>query len=220
MSEYKILDLNLKDILPIGTAMKRFHVDEQADHFEEAKEYLEEAYAVGKPLGVYKESYVESVQAEEVVIDGITFHGPLICEKLEDVHRVFPYAATCGKELDELASSQTDPLMSYYANDFNQHAAGLMAGRILSEVKKYTGIEKMVSINPGSLPDWPVTEQKGLFSLLGSAAGEIGMILTESCLMLPVKSVSGMLFASAEEWFNCMRCPRPDCPGRRAPFKG
>jgi hypothetical protein len=42
--------------------------------------------------------------------------------------------------------------------------------------------------------------------------------LTESLLMVPVKSVSGIVFANEEEFASCQLCPREDCPGRKAPY--
>ena len=73
-------------------------------------------------------------------------------------------------------------------------------------------------MNPGSLPDWPITEQAKLFSLLGDVKALIGVTLTESMLMLPTKSVSGVYFETERNFENCELCARENCPGRRKPF--
>jgi len=36
--------------------------------------------------------------------------------------------------------------------------------------------------------------------------------------MVPVKSVSGILFPTEESFASCQLCPREVCPGRRAPY--
>ena len=46
----------------------------------------------------------------------------------------------------------------------------------------------------------------------------IGVRLTESCLMIPNKSLSGLLFPSEFGYENCAVCPREGCRGRRAPY--
>jgi hypothetical protein len=73
-------------------------------------------------------------------------------------------------------------------------------------------------MNPGSLPDWPLSEQKPLFTLLGGGPTTIGVQLKDSFLMVPVKSVSGIWFPTEEKFESCQLCQREKGPGRRAPF--
>ena len=49
-------------------------------------------------------------------------------------------------------------------------------------------------------------------------ADEIGLELTDSCLMLPYKSVSGIAYETEATFENCMLCTRENCPTRRAPY--
>ena len=77
---------------------------------------------------------------------------------------------------------------------------------------------KMSSMSPGSLQDWPITQQSELFRVLGDVESEIGVRLTESYLMLPMKSVSGLCFPTETSFESCQLCPRDDCPGRAAPY--
>jgi hypothetical protein len=74
-------------------------------------------------------------------------------------------------------------------------------------------------MNPGSLPDWPLQEQRQLFALLGDTRAAIGVELTDSCLMLPIKSLSGLRFPTGENFENCQLCPRERCPGRRTAYE-
>lgn len=79
-----------------------------------------------------------------------------------------------------------------------------------------TGERSMM--NPGSLEDWPLSQQRPLFSLFGDACSRIGVTLSESLLMSPVKSVSGVWFETEKGFQNCQLCPREQCPKRRAPY--
>jgi len=73
-------------------------------------------------------------------------------------------------------------------------------------------------MSPGSLADWPITQQTQLFTLLGDVEGAIGVQLTDSFLMVPMKSVSGMHFPTEISFHSCSLCPRKECPGRSAPY--
>jgi hypothetical protein len=73
-------------------------------------------------------------------------------------------------------------------------------------------------MSPGSLADWPITQQEELFSIFGNVEDLIGVKLTESFLMVPLKSVSGIYFPTEIEFVSCQLCPREVCSGRRAPY--
>jgi hypothetical protein len=73
-------------------------------------------------------------------------------------------------------------------------------------------------MNPGSLADWPLTEQIPLFRLIGDVRQATGVYLTESLLMMPRKSVSGFDFPTESSFASCQLCPREKCPNRRAAY--
>jgi hypothetical protein len=78
---------------------------------------------------------------------------------------------------------------------------------------------KLSRMSPGSLADWPIQEQRPLFKILGNTEKMIGVHLTESLLMVPTKSVSGIRFPTEESFESCQLCPREECPNRRAPYE-
>jgi hypothetical protein len=73
-------------------------------------------------------------------------------------------------------------------------------------------------MSPGSLEDWPIEQQRPLFSLLGNVEASIGVKLNKSLLMIPRKSVSGVYFPNEVTFYNCQLCPRERCEGRKAPY--
>lgn len=79
-------------------------------------------------------------------------------------------------------------------------------------------LKTITMMNPGSLEDWPLPEQKKLFQILGNPEALIDVKLTEDYLMKPVKSLSGIFFVNNEGYENCRLCPKENCPDRRASY--
>jgi len=75
-----------------------------------------------------------------------------------------------------------------------------------------------MSPGSGAADIWPITQQKELFSLFGDVEGLIGVKLTVSYLMIPLKSVSGIIYQSETTFETCQLCPREACIGRRADY--
>jgi hypothetical protein len=75
-------------------------------------------------------------------------------------------------------------------------------------------------MNPGSLPQWPVNQQKNLFALFAGGEKKIEVELLPSFLMKPVKTVSGIRYESENDFNNCKLCPIQKCPNRSAKFEG
>jgi len=46
----------------------------------------------------------------------------------------------------------------------------------------------------------------------------IGVTLTESMLMIPRKSISGIFFPTERMFFSCQLCPRENCPARESSY--
>jgi hypothetical protein len=73
-------------------------------------------------------------------------------------------------------------------------------------------------MSPGSLEDWPLQEQRLLFKLFDDTERAVGVRLTKDLMMLPRKSLSGILFASGELFESCLLCPKEECPARLLPY--
>ncbi|NMA94791.1 MAG: hypothetical protein GX974_01975, partial [Clostridiales bacterium] len=62
------------------------------------------------------------------------------------------------------------------------------------------------------------SEQKALFKILGRPDEAIGVKLTDSYLMLPIKSLCGIKFYCSESFINCVFCERENCQNRRTGY--
>ena len=190
---------------------------------EELEQFLDAADKVARPKAIYREDFVEEVGEERVKIAGAEFTSEILADKLGEVPRVFPYIATCGAELDAMDLSEYDPMLAgLWHSTYKMHALGAAATHLKSLLKEQFEIKILSSINPGSgdVDVWPVDQQLPLFSLFGDTEEALGVRLTESCLMVPDKTISGIYFPSKIEYCNCQSCTRENCPARRAPYGG
>jgi hypothetical protein len=190
----------------------------RASHLTEVSDLAGEAVAIARPKALYKLAFIEAKGAETVTADGITFTSRVLRVNLDKLHRFFAFVGTAGRELEAWADSKQDMLAHFYADAINEavlHAAMTTFANQLTERFQLASTARMI---PGSLTDWPLREQKALFALLGDVPSAIGVELTDSLLMVPRKSVSGILFVSEETFASCQLCPRLDCPNRRAPY--
>ena len=148
------------------------------------------------------------------------FVSKVLRANLDEVERVFPYVATCGPELDTI-SIQSDDIFGQFCRDtLKEMALHAAMAHLVTHLKESYSLETLVSMNPGSgdINVWPIEQQRELFGFLGDAPEAIGVILTDSCLMVPNKSVSGLFYPSEDGFQSCQLCHRERCPNRRAPF--
>lgn len=179
---------------------------------------LEEALGVARPRGIYRVCQMESAGEDSVVIEGRTFRSRVLAVNLRGVYRVFPFVVTCGSELEGWARLEREPLERAFAQ-----AAGLAIlesslGLLSDRIREAYCSGSLSRMNPGSLDDWPLSEQKPLFDLLPGVEERIGVRLRPDNLMDPVLSVSGLWFPAEQSYENCMLCGMDKCPGRRAPY--
>lgn len=199
--------------------MKRLHIKEASASSSEFRRMLENASALARPTALYLQAYITERGEDWVELDGVRFSSRVLQVNLSRAYRVFPYLATCGKELQEWAQQYDDMLLRFWAEAIKEEAlqAALLALGDALQTRYLLG--HTASMNPGSLEDWPIQQQTVLFGLFGELADQVGVQLTESLLMVPTKSVSGIFFPTEAAFESCELCPRQGCPGRRAPYE-
>jgi hypothetical protein len=181
------------------------------------RELMKQIVPIAKPKALYKVAYIDNKEGDSVVIDGIVFQSHVLRMNLDKVERVFAYIATCGNELDSF-DAEGDVIKNFCIDAIRTVAVGVAVNYLHNHVKSRYALGKTAHMNPGSLKDWPITQQKQLFSLFEGNEQMIGVKLTEGCMISPMKSVSGFLYTSEVKFENCQLCPRENCIGRRAPY--
>jgi hypothetical protein len=177
---------------------------------------LAQARSLIRLRAAYEISYTGAKGEDTVEVAGVTFRSRVLRRNLDQAQKVFPFIMTAGPALEAAASSSGDLLKQYYLEEMANIALGEGAAWLAARLSERWGLPGLASMDPGSLEDWPITEQPKLFSIFGDTERLIGVHLTESMLMVPRKSISGILFPSEEGFQSCQLCEREKCPGRRA----
>ena len=204
--------------LNLDRICSELHISPGGDDARDLADLVERVAAVVNPKAIYDVCYVEDRSADAVTINGVIFTSRVLRVNLDKVHRVFPYVVTCGRELESVPGVEGDPLREYWLDHLRILALHAAGAHVRDHIESTFQPGRMSSMSPGSLADWPITQQTQLFALLGDVGGAIGVQLTDSFLMVPMKSVSGMHFPTEISFHSCSLCPRKECPGRSAPY--
>lgn len=202
----------------LQTLMRKLRISEGSRYADQLKPLVDEARAIARPRAAYEVAYVERREESSVVVDGVLFQSRVMRVNLEGVHRVFPFVVTAGNELHEWTQAQDDLLVRYYADIISETALRAASAALREHLTRGYGLGRTSTMSPGSLEDWPIREQRPLFDLLGNLEEAIGVRLTDSMLMIPSKSVSGIRFPVEKTFESCQLCQRERCPSRKAPY--
>lgn len=213
----KVLD-NIPFRLNLEEVKRELHLNKKESSSINVQELIKEAESLIIARSIYRVSYIDKKGKDIVRINGVAFSSRVLRVNLEKVERVFPYIITIGKELEDNASQSGDLLKQFYLETLGDMALYSSMQHLEKHLKSQYGLDKLANMNPGSLKDWPITEQKLLFSLFQDMEGQIGVKLTENMLMIPRKSISGIYFPTEVNFFSCQLCPRERCQARKAPY--
>ena len=206
--------------LDINAVMSKLRIDERSEDAKHLQDFLEEITPIAKPKAIYDVSYVEDRGYDTVTIGAVTFTSRALRVMLEKVERVFPHIATCGLELDEINLAPDDFVKRFWLDTVKTVALSCSITHFNDCLKRKYALGQSSAMSPGAADKdiWPIEQQRELFSIFPEVDDLIGVRLTESCLMTPNKSVSGIRFPTEIDFKSCQLCRRENCPSRRAPF--
>ena len=199
--------------LDVDKVQKKIHAPKRTD----IEDMVALALSLAEPRAAFAAAYVDAKGADEVVIAGNHFRSRVLRKNLDDVGRVFPVVLTVGPRL-EAAADSADMLARYYLDMIANLILAEARHHLIRHLCKRFGVEKLAWMSPGSLQEWPLEQQRPLFALMPGVEDRLGVRLTDSCLMLPRKSVSGIYFPSESSFFSCRLCPRERCESRKARY--
>ncbi len=146
----------------------------------------------------------------------------VIAPLLKDSVTLALFVATAGPRMEHWASSLLkgdEPVMGFVADliasEIVEQTADWLETRI-GETAAGTGWKMTNRYSPGYC-GWPTSDQRTLFSLI--PPGFCGIRLNESALMVPVKSVSGVIGLGPDvkrSGYQCKICDMEDCFRRRS----
>jgi hypothetical protein len=157
-----------------------------------------------------------------IEVRGVRFDvGAVVCGQLAEAESVAAFLCTAGRGIEDLARkymSAGDSLMGFIADALGSLVVEKAMDRIqerLADVVAARGLRITERYSPGYC-GWLVAEQQKLFRLL--PADFCGVRLSETSLMQPIKTVSGLigLGTRAERRpYECSLCDVDDCLYRR-----
>ncbi len=205
------VQLDSEDIL------KKLHMDRKKGVRTDIHELVELAKSIITPRAIYGIAYISDKDKDTVSVGNTTFTSHVLRENVTSIGRLFPYILTIGKDLEDRSKSMK--LLNQYCLEEIGNIALRTARKYLEDyLKREYKITHLSSMSPGRLTDWPITEQKLLFSLFGDVESLLGVTLSDSMLMIPRKSVSGIYFPTEFHFESCQLCPKEKCEGRKAPY--
>jgi len=211
------------DNIPVNVtfehALKQLKIEEEED-IELISGLFETAKKIARPKVLYREAFVDEISGKNVKINGVGFESEVVAANLKNIHRVFAYVCTCGTEVDDWSHREKDYVVSLWLDMIKAMFLFEAGNYLIKHLKDSFQFGQIASVNPGSgnVENWDISQQKQLFALIGDVKSEIGVTLTDSFLMLPTKSTSGLYYPSESGYSNCALCTREKCVGRRAEF--
>lgn len=166
---------------------------------------------------------IDSIKNGTVYLHGgPNFKSPKLTKAMKNCEDVICFTATIGSGVEREVSRLTDENRLSSAYILDSMGSTVIEGMVdrfhKSMERRYKARGKGVTLrfSPGYC-DWPITEQKKLFRALD--LNRMDIELTDTCLMRPRKSVSGIfgiLSSSNITPYNpCIECKKKDCPARR-----
>jgi hypothetical protein len=215
--DYSILE-NIPFHIDSARVLRRlyFHNDKTIDDCV-VRHLINEMKLLARPCAMYNILEVRKSLAGSLLVEGIEFTNSLLKTNLKDVERIFPYAITCGREVDSLIN---------LPNPGKRYCMAVIRDIMLEDISNYLqdtitrrcGFDYLWQLKPGYLQAWPISERAKLFSILGDVENKLGVKLEEDGALNPASSDCGIFYYSEMEFEACQVCPQEPCMGRRAPY--
>lgn len=181
-----------------------------------------------RPRGVYRIDGVAGLEPQRIVLaSGATYAGR-VASYLRHSEFIATFVVTIGSAVERLSRGWLRAgrvIAGTIADAIASEAAEATAQRLRAEVRSWAqgrGMDVTPAYSPGYC-GMNLRQQEVLFAALPARA--INVRLTRSCLMLPLKSVSGLIGIGPPgrirpDRHACSGCDHPNCAQRRAPFDG
>jgi hypothetical protein len=187
-------------------------------------DYAEHAHYLIHPLYSYVVKDVEWARGSIALIEGsVIFKSRIIARLLERCSQVAIFVVTIGKYMEETTAQLAKDglilqatVLDAIGSDAVEKVADFVQDRI-KDIAEAQGLVTSQRFSPGYC-DWNVGQQRMLFYALNG--NTLGIRLTGECLMVPQKSISGIIgigpsIDDVENYNPCRTCTKQDCPGRR-----
>jgi len=190
---------------------------------QDISQLIEKCRQLIEPKAVFKFVKVVGIYGDEVHLDtGHKLRSVVLGGMLEHGQKVALYVVTIGSGLERKASKEAKDsiLRSWMLDKVGDYALDEASAYLKSYVEEaLNGGVSVFSPGSGTGKLFGIDQQKVLFQILNPSES-IGVSLTPGCMMVPRKSLSGVLAVTRRDYVACQYCPRERCDNRRKPFSG
>lgn len=179
-----------------------------------------------RPRGVYRIDQVTHRESRRIVLTSGTTYLGAVATFLEHAEFIASFVVTIGSAVERLSrgwlrSGRVMP--GTIADAIASEAAEATAARLREQVRTWA-LARRLDVTPAYSPGYcglDLRQQSVLFVTVPACS--INVRLTPSCLMLPLKSISGLIGIGPPgqirpDRLACSGCDHPNCAQRRAPF--
>lgn len=221
------------EVLPSLDELARYlHMEEDTEHpaYCYMKERLAELTSSDlEAVGGYAIGTIEGLdlQGGTLTVEGTTFEvGAQVCGYLKEATEAALFLCTAGALFSDEAhalNAQGEFLEAYIIDAIGSLTVERAMDKIhkaLEEEQAARGMKITNRYSPGYC-NWPLKDQRPLFAFVGE--NPTGIALSESCLMHPIKSVSGVIgigTTARRRAYGCVICQNKTCIYRRLVQKG
>jgi hypothetical protein len=187
-------------------------------------EYSTQSYHLIEPAYSYVIKNIEGVRKTCVYIEGsIVFESEVIAKLLKPCSKVALLIVTIGSRLEDMVgqlSRHKRLLQASVLDAIGSVAVESVADIVQEKIREEAGEQGYVisrRFSPGYC-DWAIRQQTEVFRAMNG--NKAGVRLTESLLMVPQKSISGIIGmgtsqSKVDRYNPCHTCNKRNCIGRR-----
>lgn len=191
---------------------------EKKGFIKEAEKAYHLACSLSHPEVIYQKCSVRKDSSPLFFIDDVEFYNKALFHNLSDTNECFLYLVTLGKEFSAKLTDTSDYLVTYYLDKLGTLFLRKLREKLVVQIEQEYGVSNLSRMSPGSTALWPLRDNKKMFAVLGDNVREIGVSLSENHVMIPFKTVSGILFCKEERFVDCFLCQLTDCQSRQAGY--
>jgi hypothetical protein len=201
---------------------KRFGLDRLGKRLVSLSPYIDETKNLIQPRAVYSLLRIASIDKDDLMLEnGHILKSRLLAEKLQKAPEIALYLATVGHRLEEKVTelSSKDMLHSLLLDYLGTYAVAFLRSYIQRVIEERMKVE-VSHFGPGETTTWDTAQQAVIFDILMSSdmvKSKIKMEITQSALLVPKKSSSGLFGQTEGVYIQCNFC-RLKCAYRRAKY--
>lgn len=214
----ELLEKNIAFHVTDEAICKKLQTHKDSDVFMRALALIKNVTNIIKPAYIVKGVPVGEISEEGVDISGQFFSSKIVASKIKGCRNAIVFIVTCGSDIRQYLKEISDPLDNYIVDQLAYVGCLNAREHMLKTLSETYQIDSFISLSPGSIIDWSVSDVKKLFIIMEGLYQQLGLRVLDSGLIDPLKSVSGLIIQSDEEFECCDLCMRFNCPSRKTLF--